>query len=188
MIKLNEVVDFISRGKLLSDDCKDSNGEFYSLRLTHIKDDGTIIYDEDYKYNIENKSNLLYLYGVKNNDLIFPELTRGALNIKVIKDVDKDNVIYSQRVIFARVNQNKYNPIFLANILNSDKYNKLLLENAYHQSKGYSNTYQIRIENLKNIEIPDISIEEQNKIVEEDIKIKNQIEELKNKLSNIYNI
>lgn len=186
MIKLNEVVDFISRGKLLPDKDKCKNGEFYNIRLTHIQDDGTIIYDEDYRYNIENKSNILYVYGVKNDDVIFPELSRGSLNIKTIKGVDKDNVTYSQRVIFARVNKNKYNPIFLANLLNSDKYNKILLEKAYHLSAGYSNTYQIRIDSLKNLEIPDISIEEQNRIIEEDMNIKNEIENLKNKLSTIY--
>ena len=74
MLKLSDVCYIISRGKTLSDKYKALDGDIYNLRLTHIGEDGSVILADEYRYKIENKGNIMYFYGAKENDLIFPEL------------------------------------------------------------------------------------------------------------------
>ena len=188
MLKLEDICDVISRGKTIPDAYKSKTGDIYNLRLTHIKENGAVILEDEYKYELENKGNLLYFYGAKENDLIFPELVRNSLQVRNITNLGEEKVVYSARVIFARVNTELYNPIFLAKILNTDKYIKKLLEEAYCMSKGYSSTYQIRLDSLRQFEIPKISLEEQLKILEEDKKLKEQISSMQNKLIKLYDI
>lgn len=188
MKKLIEVCNILSRGKTLKQETQSSMGNIYNIRLTNITDNGKLILEDKYKYNLENISNLLYLYGVQNNDLIFPELTRSDFKIRRLDDVEPNMAIYSARVIFARVNPNIYNPIFLAKLLNSPEYNKKLFKYAFTPSIGYLGIKQIRMNNLKDFEIPDISLEEQNEILKKDLKIRDKIKKLQDDLENLYNI
>ena len=55
-------------------------------------------------------------------------------------------------------------------------------------SKGYSSTYQIRLDSLRQFEIPDIPIQEQLKILEEDKKLNEQISNIQDKLLKLYDI
>ena len=188
MLKLEDICYVISRGKTLLDGYKSKNGDIYNLRLTHIKEDGTVILDNEYKYELENKGNIMYFYGAKEKDLIFPELVRNDLRVRSITNIGEEKIVYSARVIFARVNTELYNPVFLAKILNTDKYIKKLLEKAYCMSKGYSSTYQIRLDSLRQFEIPNIPIQEQLKILEEDKKLNEQISNIQDKLLKLYDI
>ena len=188
MLKLSDVCYIISRGKTLSDKYKALDGDIYNLRLTHIGEDGSVILADEYRYKIENKGNIMYFYGAKENDLIFPELVRNDLRVRALKNIGDEKIVYSARVIFARVNTEIYNPIFLTKVFSTDKYSKKLLEKAYCMSKGYSSTYQIRLDSLRQFEIPDIPIQEQLKILEEDKKLKEQISSIQNELVKLYDI
>lgn len=188
MKKLIEVCNILSRGKTLKQEMQSINGNIYNIRLTNITDNGELILNDEYKYNLDNINNALYLYGVQNNDLIFPELTRSDFKIRRLQNIQPNIALYSARIIFARINPELYNPVFLAKLLNSPKYNKKLFETAFAKSVGYSGIQQIRIGNLRNFEIPDISLEEQNEILKKDAKIINKIKNLEDDLTNLYNI
>ena len=155
-MKLIDACTVLSRGRTISNQYKNKNGNIFNIRLVHINDDGDVILDNDYKYNIEDKNNYLYKYGVQNNDLIFSELTRTDFNVRLIRGIQPNMAMYSARIIFARINPEIYNPFFLNKLLNSEKYNKSFLEYAYKDSIGYSAVKQIRMEKLKSFEIPDI--------------------------------
>ena len=187
-MKLIDICTVLSRGRTISDKYKDINGNVFNIRLVHIQNSGNIVLNDDYKYNIEDKNNYLYRYGVQNNDLVFPELTRTDFDVKLIQGIQPNIAMYSARVIFARINSEKYNPVFLSKLLNSEKYKKKFLDYVYIETVGYSAVKQIRIEQLKNFEIPDIPLNEQERIIKEDMKINEKIHKLKNELHTLYEL
>lgn len=187
-MKLIDICTVLSRGRTISDKYKDINGNVFNIRLVHIQNSGNIVLNDDYKYNIEDKNNYLYRYGVQDNDLVFPELTRTDFDVKLIQGIQPNIAIYSARVIFARINTELYNPVFLSKLLNNEKYNKKMIEQVYKNTMGYSAVKQIRMEELKNFEIPDITLEKQESILKQDEKISQRIDKLKNELHTLYDI
>lgn len=187
-MKLIDICTVLSRGRTISDKYKDINGNVFNIRLVHIQNSGNIVLNDDYKYNIEDKNNYLYRYGVQDNDLVFPELTRTDFDVKLIQGIQPNIAIYSARVIFARINTELYNPVFLSKLLNNEKYNKKMIEQVYKNTMGYSAVKQIRMEELKNFEIPDITLEKQEGILKQDEKISQRIDKLKNELHTLYDI
>lgn len=196
MLKLNNICSIISRGISLSVQDKSTKGNYYIVRLADIKEDGKIILSNDSKYQIDDEKNLLYNYGVQDGDLIMSEMTRTLPNIRIVNNPYKeDNVLYSLRTIFIRVNPNRYNVEFLKNILNSPKYNQKLLKIVYREIKKVVNgklvgsgLFQVSISDLRNFEIPDISLEEQEKILKQEIVLKNEITDLEEKLHTLYDL
>lgn len=187
-MKLIDICTVLSRGKTIGTQYNNTNGDVFNVRLIHIKHDGSVVLDNDYRYNIEDKNNYLYRYGVQNNDLIFSELTRNDFSVRLIKGIQPNIAIYSARVIFARINTELYNPVFLSKLLNNEKYNKTIIEQVYKGTIGYSAVKQIRMEELKNFEIPDIPLEEQERILKQDEKISRKIDKLKNELHTLYDV
>lgn len=187
-MKLIDICTVLSRGKTLPDEYKNINGNIFNVRLVDIQSDGNVTLKDNYKYDIEDKNNYLYRYGIKNNDLVFSELTRMDFNVKLIQGIQPNVAMYSARVIFARINSEIYNPVFLSKLLNSGKYNKKFMECVYKETIGYSAVKQIRMEQLKNFKIPNIPLDEQEKILKEDIKINEKIHKLKNELHTLYEL
>lgn len=131
----------------------------------------------------------------KIGDIIFPDLTRNCPVVKMIKNIQEENYIYSSKIIFIRVNPNMYNAEFLRNILNSEKYNKDILEKVYRKLKRITfrenignDLYQISINNLRKFEIPEISLDEQKYILRQEMKINKKIQEFEKKKQELYNI
>ena len=162
------------------------DGDIYFVGFANVKN-GIIDFSETRQSSLENEYENLKLYDIEENDILFPPITRRILNIKKIDTVDRTKkMIYSYRVVYIRVNPNKYNAKFLYHILSQENYKEKLINEAYTNG-SYALTYQISIEKLKEFKIPDVSVEEQNKIVEKEIEINKQIEELKNKKISLYN-
>ncbi len=182
-IELSDVCYTISRGKA---GVPREDGDIYFVGFANVKN-GIIDFSETRQSSLENEYENLKLYDIEENDILFPPITRRILNIKKIDTVDRTKkMIYSYRVVYIRVNPNKYNAKFLYHILSQENYKEKLINEAYTNG-SYALTYQISIEKLKEFKIPDVSVEEQNKIVEKEIEINKQIEELKNKKISLYN-
>lgn len=196
MLRLNDICTIISRGVSLPTKNKSKDGNYYLIRLLDIEENGEILLNDESRYQIDNEKNLLYNYSVKSGDLIIPEMTRTFPTIRTIRNVDeKEKILYSLKVIFIRVNNHIYNPEFLKKVLNNPKYNQELFKTTYNELKKVVNRKmislglsQIVLDNLRNFEIPDISLEEQDKILKKEFKINEKIRGLEKELHELYNI
>ena len=152
-------------------------GTIWAIGFTNISS-GKICFETSHKCNLPNEYEDLKIYNIENKDIILPPITRKTLNIKQLNQViEQDKMIYSNRAVYIRVNPDKYSPDFLFHVLSTQKYIYKLIDEAYTNG-SYTGTYQISIEKLKQINIPDISIKEQLKILEEEEKLNKEINKL----------
>ena len=73
-------------------------------------------------------------------------------------------------------------------LLNSEKYKRRLEEEVYKPSKGYEGVFQIRLENLRNFEIPFIPIEQQKEIIKKEQMKLDKINRLKEEINELYDL
>ena len=181
-LKLSDICHVIKKGKAVT---KNDKGNIYAIGFTNIEN-GKIVFDKVSKCKLTNEYEDLLLYHIELNDIIFPPITRKNLIIKQIEVLDNSNeMLYSSRGIFVRVNQNKYNAEFLYHLLSTQKYQERLLNEVYNYG-SYPDTYQIAVERLENFKIPDISMEKQIEILNQEKKITTQIKALENELFSLY--
>lgn len=188
-IPLKEACYIISRGK--RDYKEDESSEIRAIRYADIHPNGDILYNRAPRARFENEYETLKLYSVEKNDIVFPTITRLNLSIKKIADTNIPyTCVYTHTTIFVRVNPTKCNSEFLYKLLSSTYYRHRLLNIAYSGAsrKPYlnNNTFQISVERLSNIEIPDISIEEQENFLKQVTQKEKKIDELELQLADLY--
>lgn len=181
-IELDKICYIINKGKSV---VKNDNGNIYMVGFTNIENNA-INFEKTSKCNLVNAYMDLKIYDIEENDILLPPITRKNLVIKQLLTLENsNNMIYSSRAVYIRVNQEKYLSQFLYYILSTQKYKEKLLKEVYTDG-SYVDTYQISIERLKDFKVPDISIEEQKSILNSENKIKTQIQELENQLKLLY--
>lgn len=178
-IKLSEVCHTIGRGKAIT---KSIDGDVYALGFTDISfikiRSGSGRGRMTPKCKLQNEYEDLKMYNIEIMDIVLPPITRKNLYLKLVKALEEnEKVIYSSRAIYIRVNKEKYSPNFLYKLLSTEKYKKRLLEEAYTKSTS-ENTFQISIAKLKEFEIPKISIDKQEEILQEEQKITEEFDEI----------
>ena len=180
--KLSEICYIVSKGK---NSTLEMEGNVKMLTFPAITNNGDICEADIPKSYLENPYLDLKTYNVENKDIIFSITFRNKLVIKQLNFISSiENMMYSSRVAYIRVNPEKYNPDFLFELLNTDKYIKRLEKEVY--TAGIIS--QISLERLKNFEVPDISIEEQKKILQEKNKIDDKISNLEKQLKELFNL
>lgn len=183
-IELSKICYLINKGKTVM---RNNAGNIYMVGFANIEN-GEINLKEISKCHLTNEYMDLRMYDIENGDIILPPITRKNLVIKQLDKFDKlssYNMIYSSRAVYLRVNPCEYVPEFLYHLLSTEKYKRKLLEDVYN-CYSYMDTYQISIERLKNFKIPKVSIDKQQKILQEDKEINSTIQNLKKKLNSLY--
>ena len=188
MLKLFNICSYIGRGTTIPNSYKSQKGELHQFTFSDILQNGSISLNEKLRYSVNDEKILKKLSYVEKNDMIFPELIRDNIDIKMIGDTLDKGFSYSSRIIYVRVNKELYNSVFLSMLLRSDKLQKRLKNEVYVPSNGYKGVSQIRIESLRNFEIPFISLEQQAEIMKKEQMKRKKIEELTKELNNLYNL
>lgn len=173
-IKLSEVCHTIGRGKAIR---KSIDGDVYALGFTDFANEDRENEKLVPKCKLQNEYEDLKMYNIEIMDIVLPPITRENLNIKQVQELNENKkIIYSSRAVYIRVNNEKYFPGFLYNLLSTENYKKRLLEEVYTKAT-YANIFQISISKLKEFQIPKISINEQEEICKKGLEI---IKELHN--------
>ena len=182
-IPLKDACYIISRGK--RDYEEDESSEIRAIRFADIcSDDGDIYYNSALRARFENEYETLKLYSVEKNDIVFPTNTRFNLSIKKIADTNIPyTCVYAYNTVFVRINPTKCNPEFLYKLFSIPYYKGKFLKEAYNRSLSM---FQISVERLGNIEIPEISIEEQENFLKQVTQKEKKIDELKLQLADLY--
>lgn len=160
-IKLGDLVKSINRGSMISSKDLDSlvsseKTNYQYLMLQDIRD-GEISKDLAYLKDLDESYDR---YCIRNNNIIISKISPYKVALAKIEEDMK--VIANGNLYFLELDEEKVNPIFLTNFLQSEQGIRQL--NMY--AKG-AVMKSISIRDLKEIEIPNLPIEEQNKISEE---------------------
>lgn len=156
-IKLGEICKVISRGYnyARNEVCKEKF-DYYSapqISYSNVNDDGTFEESEEMVLIRKETANR---YRVKKNDIVLPPTTTTLPRAKGIskyplENEDSKKLIYSQSVIFIRVEENApLTNIELMNLLNTEEIQKSLLKEVYSKERVKS----ISLEKLRKFEIP----------------------------------
>lgn len=157
-IKLGEICKFISRGYnyTRNKNCEEKFN-YYSvpqIGYSSIYDNGT--FDESEEMVLIKKETA-DRYWVRRNDIILPPTTKdsprakGIDNYYLLKEGELKPLIYSQNVLFIRLEKNApITSLELITLLNTTKMQNALLEKVYTKEKIKS----ISIEKLRKFEIP----------------------------------
>lgn len=188
MINLLNVCSYIGRGKNLPAEFKYKDKTTHILKYSDIDEDGFFDTSKELTLRVDDEKLFKDLIYSEQNDIIFPELYRNNLILKLIQEDSQNTMAYSNSVFVIKVNTQLYNPNFLFHLLSSEKYKRKLEEEVYKSSKGYQGVFQMRLESLRKFEIPFIPLEEQKKILEQDLKINNKIDELKKQIHTLYDL
>lgn len=188
LIKLQDISYIINKGKFIKREEVNREGTVCAIGFSDISNGDLTTFIP--KVKLENEYMDLKMYGIENNDIILPVITRENLIIKQLnlKNPSNNNIIFSSRAIYIRSDPNKYIPVFLYHLLSTYEYKRRLLDEVY--TRGHNNVaYQISLERLRNFEIPKFSIEEQikiltkeKKLIEKMIIIQEQLEKLYKKI------
>lgn len=176
--KLGEIGTFYRGINVTSKNVQDSNGKYKIINLADIKD-GELDVDLLPTYTIENNARV-EAYKVEAGDIIISN--KGATKICIIPEHEGD-VLISQNFIGIRV-KSSYNPEYIKEFLESP-----IGEYLIDSRKTGTAVAMINVKDLKEIPIVEMSLEDQNKIIDEYIekekKLKKEMEELQHKLENI---
>lgn len=176
--KLGEIGTFYRGINVTSKNVQDSNGKYKIINLADIKD-GKLNVDLLPTYSIENNARV-EAYKVEAGDIIISN--KGATKICIIPEHEGD-VLISQNFIGIRV-KSSYNPEYIKEFLESP-----IGEYLIDSRKTGTAVAMINVKDLKEIPIVEMSLEEQNKIIDEYIekekRLKKEMEELQHKLENI---
>lgn len=156
-IKLGEICKVISRGyNYARNEVCEEKFDYYSvpqISYSNIYDDGR--FDESEETVLIRKETA-DRYWVKKNDIVLPPTTTTLPRAKGIskyplENEDSKKLIYSQSVIFIRVEENApLTNIELMNLLNTEEIQKSLLKEVYSKERVKS----ISLEKLRKFEIP----------------------------------
>lgn len=176
--KLGEIGTFYRGINVTSKNVQDSNGKYKIINLADIKD-GELDVDLLPTYSIENNARV-EAYKVEAGDIIISN--KGATKICIIPEHEGD-VLISQNFIGIRI-KSSYNPEYIKEFLESP-----IGEYLIDSRKTGTAVAMINVKDLKEIPIVEMSLEDQNKIIDEYIekekKLKKEMEELQHKLENI---
>ena len=176
--KLGEIGTFYRGINVTSKNVQDSNGKYKIINLADIKD-GELDVDLLPTYSIENNARV-EAYKVEAGDIIISN--KGATKICIIPEHEGD-VLISQNFIGIRV-KSSYNPEYIKEFLESP-----IGEYLIDSRKTGTAVVMINVKDLKEIPIVEMSLEDQNKIIDEYIekekKLKKEMEELQHKLENL---
>ena len=176
--KLGEIGTFYRGINVTSKNVQDSNGKYKIINLADIKD-GKLNVDLLPTYSIENNARV-EAYKVEAGDIIISN--KGATKICIIPEHEGD-VLISQNFIGIRV-KSSYNPEYIKEFLESP-----IGEYLIDSRKTGTAVAMINVKDLKDIPIVEISLEDQNKIIDEYIekekRLKKEMEELQHKLENL---
>lgn len=176
--KLGEIGTFYRGINVTSKNVQDSNGKYKIINLADIKD-GKLNVDLLPTYTIENNARV-EAYKVEAGDIIISN--KGATKICIIPEHEGD-VLISQNFIGIRV-KSSYNPEYIKEFLESP-----IGEYLIDSRKTGTAVTMINVKDLKEIPIVEMSLEDQNKIIDEYIekekKLKKEMEELQHKLENL---
>ena len=176
--KLGEIGTFYRGINVTSKNVQDSNGKYKIINLADIKD-GELDVDLLPTYTIENNARV-ESYKVEAGDIIISN--KGATKICIIPEHEGD-VLISQNFIGIRV-KSSYNPEYIKEFLESP-----IGEYLIDSRKIGTAVAMINVKDLKEIPIVEMSLEGQNKIINEYIekekKLKKEMEELQHKLENL---
>ena len=188
MYKLFNICSYIGRGMSIPTKYSSKKGEIYQFKYSDIQKNGDILLDDKFRYNVTEEEKAKKLHYIENNDIVFPELVRNNIDLKMIQKSSDKILTYSSRIIYIRVIKEVYSPIFLDILLNSQKFQQRLLQEVYMPSKGCSDVSHLRLENLRNFEIPFISIEQQKDIMKKEKMKLDKINKLKEEINELYNL
>ena len=176
--KLGEIGTFYRGINVTSKNVQDSNGKYKIINLADIKD-GELDVDLLPTYSIENNARV-EAYKVEAGDIIISN--KGATKICIIPEHEGD-VLISQNFIGIRV-KSSYNPEYIKEFLESP-----IGEYLIDSRKTGTAVAMINVKDLKEIPIVEMSLEDQNKIIDEYIekekRLKKEMEELQHKLENL---
>lgn len=176
--KLGEIGTFYRGINVTSKNIQDSNGKYKIINLADIKD-GELDVDLLPTYTIENNARV-EAYKVEAGDIIISN--KGATKICIIPEHEGD-VLISQNFIGIRV-KSSYNPEYIKEFLESP-----IGEYLIDSRKTGTAVAMINFKDLKEIPIVEMSLEEQNKIINEYIekekRLKKEMEELQYRLKNL---
>ena len=176
--KLGEIGTFYRGINVTSKNVQDSNGKYKIINLADIKE-GELDVDLLPTYSIENNARV-EAYKVEAGDIIISN--KGATKICIIPEHEGD-VLISQNFIGIRV-KSSYNPEYIKEFLESP-----IGEYLIDSRKTGTAVAMINVKDLKEIPIVEMSLEEQNKIIDEYIekekRLKKEMEELQHKLENL---
>ena len=176
--KLGEIGTFYRGINVTSKNVQDSNGKYKIINLADIKD-GKLNVDLLPTYSIENNARV-EAYKVEAGDIIISN--KGATKICIIPEHEGD-VLISQNFIGIRV-KSSYNPEYIKEFLESP-----IGEYLIDSRKTGTAVAMINVKDLKEIPIVEMSLEDQNKIIDEYIekekRLKKEMEELQHKLENL---
>lgn len=156
-IKLGEICKVISRGYnyARNEICKEKFDYCSAPQISYsnVNDDGTF---EESEEMVLIRKETAGRYRVKKNDIVLPPTTTTLPRAKGIskyplENEDSKKLIYSQSVIFIRVEENApLTNIELMNLLNTEEIQKSLLKEVYSKERVKS----ISLEKLRKFEIP----------------------------------
>lgn len=176
--KLGEIGTFYRGINVTSKNVQDSNGKYKIINLADIKD-GKLNVDLLPTYTIENNARV-EAYKVEAGDIIISN--KGATKICIIPEHEGD-VLISQNFIGIRV-KSSYNPEYIKEFLESP-----IGEYLIDSRKTGTAVAMINVKDLKDIPIVEMSLEGQNKIINEYIekekRLKKEMEELQYRLENL---
>lgn len=182
-----KIKDFISEpivlGASISPSDYDENGEYRYLSMASIK---TWQYDNDLAQIVSDIYANNNSKKVKKDDIIIARSGEGTIGKVALIDNDDTNAIFCDFTM--RIHLNNYNPAFAYYYFRTDFFQELI----YGYKKGLGNNTNIFPIQIQEFPIPDIDLDEQQKIVDEiqskineQNKIKNKIEELRNSIDEI---
>ena len=176
--KLGEIGTFYRGINVTSKNVQDSNGKYKIINLADIKE-GELDVDLLPTYSIENNARV-EAYKVEAGDIIISN--KGATKICIIPEHEGD-VLISQNFIGIRV-KSSYNPEYIKEFLESP-----IGEYLIDSRKTGTAVAMINVKDLKEIPIVEMSLEDQNKIIDEYIekekRLKKEMEELQYRLKNL---
>lgn len=160
-IKLGEIVHAINRGSMITKKeldklASNSETQYRHLMLSNISN-GEIDKNLPYLKIIDEKDEK---YCLKNGNLIISKIAPYKVALAELEECQK--ILATGNLYMIEVDKKKVNPIYLELFLRSE----LGLTQLTRLSKG-AVMKSISIQDLKNVKIPNISLEEQNKIAEE---------------------
>ena len=175
-IKLNDIAE-IKLGLVLNRKKADMSKEhkfYYSVvSLKSFNEDA--IYDNTYADEFISNEQIKEDYQVKQGDIL---LRLREPNFAVYIDKDYENLIYPSLMVRVKIQDNRFDPHFIAHYLNSNTVKKAL-------SSELSGTTipMIKVTDVYEIKIPLINLDKQKKIVEY-LKLAQQENELLQNLIN----
>lgn len=165
----------IDRGYNMVSKNENLEGKYWIMKISDM-DSQNINYDKMSRGDVEERTKVDN-YELQDGDIVMT--VRGIFKLLMVKDV-KDKTLINSNLVRLRVNPKLYNPNFL----------KLFLDSPIGRAQLDSFTVgttvrQIPIKMLSEYQLPQLSLEEQEKVVRNYLQETNEIQSKINKLQNL---